>query len=57
LSLACISPQVGSPAEEDRTAFLKGIMVGVAIRKVADAFEEPEWIINCKQTGRAEMKV
>lgn len=35
---------ISTIAEEDRTAFLKGIMVGVAIRKVADALEEPDLI-------------
>ena len=28
--------------EEERPAFLKGIMVGVAIRKAVDAMEEPD---------------
>ena len=28
--------------EEERTAFLKGIMLGVAIRKVADVLAEPD---------------
>lgn len=28
--------------EEDRAAFLKGILVGVAIRKAVDSLEEPE---------------
>ncbi len=28
--------------EEDRSAFLKGIMVGVAIRKAVDSMEEPD---------------
>lgn len=28
--------------EDDRAAFLKGILVGVAIRKAVDAFEEPD---------------
>ncbi len=28
--------------EEERPAFLKGIMVGVAIRKAVDALEEPD---------------
>lgn len=31
-------------AEEDRSAFLKGLMVGVAIRKAADDLEEPDLI-------------
>jgi hypothetical protein len=33
---------IATIGEEDRSAFLKGIMVGVAIRRAADAFEEPE---------------
>jgi hypothetical protein len=33
---------INSLAEEDRTAFLKGIIVGVAIRKVVDALEETD---------------
>jgi hypothetical protein len=28
--------------EEERSAFLKGIMLGVAIRRAADAMEEPD---------------
>lgn len=28
--------------EEERSAFLKGIMVGVAIRRAVDALEEPD---------------
>jgi hypothetical protein len=28
--------------DEERHAFLKGIMVGVAIKKVVDAWEEPD---------------
>ncbi len=28
--------------EDDRAAFLKGIMVGIAIRKAADALQEPD---------------
>jgi hypothetical protein len=33
---------VNSLTDEDRSAFLKGIMVGVAIRGAVDALEEPE---------------
>jgi hypothetical protein len=29
-------------AEEDRAPFLKGIIVGMAVRKVADALEESD---------------
>jgi hypothetical protein len=33
---------ISSIEEEDRPAFLKGILVGVAIRKVADILAEPD---------------
>jgi hypothetical protein len=33
---------ISSIEEEDRPAFLKGILVGVAIRKVADVLAEPD---------------
>jgi hypothetical protein len=33
---------ISSVEEEDRPAFLKGILVGVAIRKVADVLAEPD---------------
>ena len=33
---------LNSIIEEERPAFLKGIMVGVAIRKAVDAVEEPD---------------
>ena len=33
---------VSAIGEEDRLAFLKGIMIGVAVRKVADAMNEPD---------------
>ena len=33
---------LNSIIEEERPAFLKGIMVGVAVRKAVDAVEEPD---------------
>ncbi len=33
---------INTLVEEERTAFLKGIIVGVAIRKVADVLAEPD---------------
>ena len=33
---------IATIGEEDKPAFLKGVMVGVAIRRAANAFEEPE---------------
>ncbi len=33
---------INSLAVEDRNAFLKGLMTGVAIRKIADDLEEPD---------------
>jgi hypothetical protein len=35
---------VNNLAEEDRNAFLKGLMVGIAIRKIADDLEESDFI-------------
>ena len=43
---------ISTISEEDRTAFLKGIMVGVAIRKVADALEEPDLTEEEKRISR-----
>jgi hypothetical protein len=41
---------INSLIDEDRSAFLKGIMVGVAIRKAVDAMEEPELTEEEKRT-------
>jgi hypothetical protein len=38
--------------DDERHAFLKGIMVGVAIRKVVDAWEEPDLTSEEKNIAR-----
>lgn len=37
-----INRVINTLAAEERPAFLKGIIVGVAVRKVVDAFGEPD---------------
>ena len=43
---------VNTLIEEERTAFLKGIIVGVAIRKVADVLAEPDLTDEEKRIAR-----
>ena len=43
---------LASILDEERSAFLKGIMVGVAIRKAADAWEEPDLTVEEKSIAR-----